>query len=184
SFFFDPAWKKEKSITGGKYWRSSKNNVSLFMQKNRTHISDADPFFTEDAAETPENFALFSDGSCVSAWLTGIGLVNRALERINLPITIPATALFAAVFPLGDDWRIAFRLETPAPAQARGLVSVLSMARGALAGNYIRGDGMEFLRLLLSEPPEVDGSAIVLKSPPLPQSVLSGLITSLSIYLK
>lgn len=183
SFFFDPAWKRTKSVTGGKYWRSSKNRLSLFIQKNKARISDADPFFAEDAAETPESFTLFSEGASVSAWLTRIEPINRALARIDLPVTIPATALFAAVFPHGKDWVIAFRMETPSPAQARGLVSVLSMVRNALAGNYIRGD-TTILRLLLSEPPSIDDSAIILKSPPLPHETLAGLIDSLSIYLR
>jgi hypothetical protein len=186
SFFFDPAWHKIKSITGKKYWRSSKNNISLFIQKNRAHISDADPFFDEDSVAAPEIFTYFSEGSCISAWLTDMSPVNNALEQIDLPIMIPATAIFAAIFPHEEAWQIRFRVETPSQAHARGLLSVLSMARNALSGtygSYIRGN-MDFLRLLLSEPPQVDGSALVLKSPPLSQSALAGLIAPLAIYLK
>jgi hypothetical protein len=190
SFFFDPAWRKIKSITGKKYWRSSKNNISLFIQKDRAHISDADPFFVEDSVMAPEIFTYFSEGSCISAWLTDMSPINKALERIDLPITIPATAILAAVFPHEEDWQITFRVETPTQAQARGLLAVLSMARNALSGGLsetygsnIRGD-MDFLRLLLSEPPQIDGSTLVLKSPPLSQSALAGLIAQLSIYLK
>jgi hypothetical protein len=181
--FFDPAWSKTKSVTGKKYWRSSKNNISLFMQKDRVYISDSDPFFIEDSAIAPESFTYFSEGSCISAWLTDITPINKSLERMDLPITIPATALFAAIFPYEEDWRIVFRIETPTQVQARGLVSVLSMVRTALSRNYVNGD-MDFLRMLLSESPVVDGSGLVLTSSPLPQSALAGLIAPLSIYLK
>ncbi|MDR2659257.1 MAG: hypothetical protein LBC27_04630 [Spirochaetaceae bacterium] len=185
SFFFNPAWRKIKSITGKKYWKSSKNGLSLFMQKNKTHISDTDPFFIEDNVEAPESFTVFSEGSCISAWLTNISPLNKALERIDMPITIPANAVFIAAFQQGENWSLVLRVETPGTAQARGLVSVLSMLRAALAGNYIRDErAAAFARLLLSEPPQIDGAAFVLKSPPLSQTELAGLIASLLIYLK
>jgi hypothetical protein len=185
SFFFSPDWKKTKSVTGKKYWRSTKNRVSLFMQKNRALISDADPFFTEDSADTPENFRPFSAETNLSAWITTPDFLNNALLRMDIPITIPATALFIGASRHEEDWEAIFRLETPGQAQARGLVSVLTLVRNALDNGYIRDPKMaEFVRLLLSEMPYVDGTALVLKCPAIPEDTLAGLIASFSIQFQ
>ncbi|MDR2796592.1 MAG: hypothetical protein LBB47_07780 [Spirochaetaceae bacterium] len=182
SLFFNPDWKKTKSVSGKKYWRYQKNHFSLFMQKNQARISDGDPFFTEDGAETPEIFNAFGADADVSAWITKPDFLNTALARMDIPITVPALALFISASKRGEDWQASFRLETPSQAQARGLVSVLSLARNALAGAYIKDPELASLaRLLLSEPPSVDGNALILKSPSIPESVLAGLIVSFSI---
>ena len=184
SLFFDPAWKKTKSVTGRKYWRSVKNRVSLFMQKDRALVSDADPFFTEDSAEAPGNFDLFRADADVSAWITGPDLLNNALARMDIPITVPATALFVSASGHEEGWEVAFRLETPGQAQARGLVSVLTLARNALSGGYIKDPKVAaFAGLLLSEPPSVDGNALILRRPAIPETALAGLIASFSIQL-
>jgi hypothetical protein len=184
SLFFSPAWKKTKSVTGKKFWRSTKNRVSLFMQKNRALISDGDPFFTGDGAETPENFRQFSAETDLSAWITTPDFLNNALMRMDIPITIPATALFIGASRHEEDWEAVFRLETPGQAQARGLVSVLTLVRNALDGGYIRDPKMaELVRLLLSEMPYLDGTALVLKCPAIPEDTLAGLIASFSIQL-
>ena len=184
SLFFDPGWKKTKSITGRKYWRSEKNRVSLFMQKNKSLVSDADPFFIEDSAETPENFYLSGRDADVSAWITKLDFLNNALARMDIPITVPATALFVNASRREEGWEVVFRLETPGQAQARGLVSALTLVRNALAGGYIKDPrAAAFAGLLLSEPPSVDGNALILKCPAISEDALAGLIASFSIQL-
>jgi hypothetical protein len=184
SLFFSPAWKKTKSVTGKKYWRSVKNRVSLFMQKGRALISDADPFFTEGSAEAPENFHVSVGDSDVSAWITKLDFLNKTLARMDIPITVPATALFISASVHEEGWEVAFRLETPSQAQARGLVSVLTLVRNALSDGYIKDPKLAaFTGLLLSEPPSVDGNALILRCPAIPEDALSGLIVSFSIQL-
>jgi hypothetical protein len=185
SFFFSPSWKQVKSVTGKKYWRSSKNRISLDMRRDKAYISDADPFFEGESAEPPESFTDFSAGSRMSVWIRDVSLLNDALARIDIPVTVPAEAIFIAVFENEGYWQASFCIETPSAAHARGLVMMLSLVRGALAGGRIAGGpGVEFARMLLSEPPALDGSALTLKSPVMTRAEIARLITLLSIYLK
>jgi hypothetical protein len=185
SLFFNPAWQKARSVTGGKYWHSQKNRLSLFMRKNKARISDADPFFNENRAEAPESFRFFSAGAQVAAWITNTDFLDKTLARMDIPVTIPALALFISAYRYEEDWQAVFRLETPGPAQARGLVSVLNLVRNSLSEGYgdrIRSPGLAaFARFLLAEPPYVDGSALILKSPVIPEAALAGLIASFRI---
>jgi hypothetical protein len=185
SLGISPAWEKKKSITGKKYWHSKKNRFSVFMKKNRTYISDGDPLFIEDGTMIPDTFLAFCEGAQIAVWVTDISPLNNILVRMDIPVTIPAVSLFIAGFRDEEDWQTVFRLETPSPAQARGLISVLTLFRGALSAGYIKdGKIAAFARLLLSESPIVDGSAIILKLPVITQAQLTGLAASLSIYLK
>ncbi|MDR2803294.1 MAG: hypothetical protein LBB22_03270 [Treponema sp.] len=189
SLFFNPSWEKRKSAAGKKYWYSAKNRFTLLMQKNKTHISNGDPFFSADMAETPENFALLNDGSGVSVWMADTEILNRLLVRMDIPITIPASALFISAVPQDsgeENWNITFRLETWTQSQAKGLISVFSMLRNALNGNYISNKtaAAAFVRTLFSEPPALDGSAIVLKCTSISRSELAGLAASFPVYLK
>jgi hypothetical protein len=180
SFFFSPSWKKVRSVTGKKYWRSDRNRISLSMRRNLAYISDGDPFFDGNGAEAPAGFTLFSGGSRISAWITDISPLNRALERMDIPITVPADALYIAAFEQDDGWQAVFRMETPSAAQARGLVSVLSMVRSAFDRGYIKDATVaKFVSLLLSEPPTVDGAALILKSPVMELTEFATLIVSL-----
>jgi hypothetical protein len=184
SFFFSPSWKKIRSVTGKKYWRSSKNRISLSIKRDKAYISDGDPFFDGNYAEPPAGFTLFSGGSRVSAWITDMSPLNSALERIDIPITVPADNLYIAAFEDENGWQAVFRMETPSAAQARGLVSVLSMARSALARGYITdAAAASFVRLLLPEAPLVDGSAIILKSPVMARGEFAALIAALRANL-
>ncbi|MDR2343778.1 MAG: hypothetical protein LBD86_04515 [Spirochaetaceae bacterium] len=184
SLFFNPAWKKTRSVTGKKYWRSPKNGVSLFMQRDKARISDADPFFIEDGVETPVIFRIFSADADVSAWITKPDFLDKALARMDIPITIPATGLFISASAHEKGWKVDFRLETPGRAQARGLVSVLALVKNALDRAYIKDAGIAALaRLLLSEPPSVDDNALILRCPAIPEATLAGLIASFSIQL-
>jgi hypothetical protein len=182
SFFFSPSWKKIRSITGKKYWCSSKNRISLSIKRNKAYISDGDPFFDGGGAAAPAGFTLFSDGASLSAWIKDISPLNGVLERIDIPITVPADALYIAAFEAGNGWQAVFRMETPSAAQARGLVSLLSMARSAIARGYIT-DAAGFVCLLFSEAPSVDGSALTLKSPVMTRAEFAGLIALLRLNL-
>jgi hypothetical protein len=182
---FDPAWKKKKSPAGKKYWTSKKTRLSFFMQKEETYISDGELFFDRGDAEPPASFGVFNEGAQMAAWITDISPLNNALARMDIPVTIPADALFIAGFRHGEDWQAVFRMETPSPAQARGLLSMLLLLRKALDGNYIKdANAANFARFLLSESPELDGRAIILKSPPITRARLAGLTELLSVYLK
>jgi hypothetical protein len=185
SMTFDPAWQKKKSPAGKKYWSSKKNTLSFFMQKQKTYVSDGALFFDWAGTEPPASFWDFNEGAQIVAWITDISPLNNALARMNIPITIPADALFIAGFRRGEDWQAVFRMETPSFAQARGLASMLLLLRRALDGNYIKDlNAAEFARFLLSESPEIDGRAIILKSPPITRTRLAGLTELLSVYLK
>jgi hypothetical protein len=185
SMAFDPAWGKKKSPAGKKYWRHKKNRLSFFMRKDETHISDGELFLDGEDTESPESFWTFNEGAQLAMWITDISPLNNALLRMDIPITIPADALFITGFRQGEDWRAVFRMETPSPAQARGLASILSLLRRAFDGNYIKdANAANLARFLLSEPPEIDGRAIILKSPPITRARLAGLTELLSVYLK
>jgi hypothetical protein len=189
SMALDPAWSKKKSPTGKKagkkYWASKKNRLSFFMQKDETYISDGELLFDWEGAESPDSFWVFNEGAQMAAWITDISLLNNALARMDIPVTIPADAIFIAGFRHGEDWQIVFRIETPGAVQARGLYSILSLLRGAFDEIHIKdANAAMIVRLLLSEPPELDGRAIILKSPPVTGARLAGLTELLSVYLK
>jgi hypothetical protein len=180
SFFFSPSWKKTRSATGKKYWHSVKSRISLSIQRNKAYISDGDPFFDGNDAVPPAGFKLFSGGSPLSAWITDMSPLNKTLERLDIPVTVPADALYMAAFEKENGWQAVFRMETPSAAQARGLVSVLSMVRAASARGYIKdATAIKFVSLLLSETPSVDGAALILKSPVMAQAEFAALIASL-----
>jgi hypothetical protein len=187
SFILRPAWKKTASATTGRrYWRNEKGRFSLVMSRDTAYISDADPFFSGARPVPPDSFAPFSKWAVASVWVRDTAFIDTALARADIPITIPATGLFIALFRHADGWLLALRLETPSAAQAKGLTSMLAMLRTSLRNGAVRlgPETAALANLLLSEPPQTDGPAIVFQSPPLGDGELAGLIALLPLSFK
>jgi hypothetical protein len=186
SFAFSPAWKKIASATGRRYWRNEAKRLSLVLSSGNAYISDADPFFTGPRAVPPDSFAPFAALADASVWVWDTSFIDTALAVANVPITIPSTGLFIALFRQTDGWRLALRLEMPSAAQAKGLAAVLTMLRTSLRNGAVKLDPevATFANLLLSEPPQADGSAIVFQNPHLGDGELYGLTELLPLNFK
>jgi hypothetical protein len=186
SFAFSPAWNKTASATGRRYWRNEARQLSLVLSSGSAYISDADPFFTGPRAVPPDSFAPFAALADASVWVRDTSFIDTALAVADVPITIPSTGLFIALFRQTDGWRLTLRLEMPSVAQAKGLAAVLTMLRTSLRNGAVKlgPEAATFANLLLSEPPQTDSSAIVFQSSHLGDGELSGLIALLPLNFK
>lgn len=186
SFAFSPAWKKIASATGRRYWRNEARRLSLVLSGGSAYISDADPFFPGPRAVPPDSFAPFAASADASVWVRDTSFIDTALAVADVPITIQATGLFIALFRQTDGWRLALRLEMPSAAQANGLAAVLTMLRTSLRDGAVKlgPEAATFAKLLLSEPPQADGSAIVFQSPHMGDGEFYGLTELLPLNFK
>jgi hypothetical protein len=102
------AWKKNHSETGGPYWYSVRDGLSIALSPTRAFVSGAgpgnksEPFTRPPGTGTPEGFAEFRQGAALVLWLDDpAGPVNRFLDALALPLQVPAEMMLVSLFPAG-----------------------------------------------------------------------------------
>jgi hypothetical protein len=172
-------WKKRRSeISRDAYWYSAKEGLSIALNRHQARITAGipakliDPFLTGQEAAIPPGFSEFSKGAVLACWINDSGeLINAMLREMDIPIEIPAELLFIKVESIGEDqYQASLRIQVSSAAQARALVTVLTIAKAFLSPGTDDGGGSDIdsasvlLSVLFANPPVQDGNTLNLKT--------------------
>jgi hypothetical protein len=175
-FFFSPSWKKRKSDTGGSYWYSQENNVSVSLDSTKAFVSDGDPFAPSPGVPIPEDFDAFQKGSVLAFWMDEAGpLLNSSLQAMNIPLQLPVGQVLLSLWESNAEYTAIIRLETPSVSQAKGLAAALSLAR-----NFMPTTGA--MGFLFANPPEQAGVYLTLRVQSLDLQDVALLFNMFSLY--
>jgi hypothetical protein len=189
AFSLSRDWKKKKSKTGAGYWRSDRDGISIALNAAQAYVSDGDPFSAAPGVRLPDGFGEFIKGSVLACWLNEPSKpLNEFLSKMGLPIQIPAEELFLSVVPLDAAsspsesdrvWETLIRIKTPEPSQARGIVTMINMARVFL----FSGEGPDdTLSLLFANAPVLDGPYLLFRTAALTEKDMALLFSLFALY--
>ena len=191
AFTFSAEWKKLKSPAGKRYWYSRREDIALVLDARSALVSNADPYPRSAAVEIPGAFPQFRDNAVLAGWLRSPAVpLNRFMAQLNIPIQIPADLLIFAVYPAEGESSIeegeeekrfytaGVRLETQSPSQAKALASMLSLVRLFAADTPLP----PAMAALLTNLPEVDGTALILSTGALEPGAIALLFNMFSVY--
>jgi hypothetical protein len=184
AFTFNSAWKRTRSRSQGlSYWRSERDNLSLALTARRAFVSDSDPFILGPGVTPPEDFDVFKEGAAFAGWADDAAApLNRYLGSLSLPIQIPAGAALFALIPCGEEnYTARIRLETATPTQARAVSAIMSLARIFIPA-LPRNQETLLVRALFSNPSELNGNKIDIRTNALTKEELALLFSSLTVY--
>jgi hypothetical protein len=174
-------WKKYRSKTGGAYYHSAGEGLSVALTASRAFAAGAepgakaDPFAEEPGTEIPQGFAEFRQGAALALWINDPGSpVNNLLATMGLPLQIPAEQLFVSIFPRAGEgegaavkaearYEALVRIRTPAASQARAIFSLIALAMSAASAKTADG-ALTLADLLFVNPPVLDGRNITFKT--------------------
>jgi hypothetical protein len=187
SFAFSPAWKKVRSETGPRYWRSARDRLSISLGSGRALVSDGDLFTQSPGTESPGGFGELRPGAVLAGWTTSAAAVNRFIESLAIPIQIPADRLIFGVYAAADDrgertYEAVLRMETPSVSQARGLVSIFSMARMFIAGMDLDGFQGSIVRALFANLPVREEADLIIHTGLMDEGEIALLFTMFTVY--
>jgi histidinol-phosphatase (PHP family) len=189
------SWKKTRSKTGGRYWRSEENKLSLYVEPQYALISDGDPFPHTGGVRPPEKFAELSEGAVLAGWLPDAeSLINRFLSGMQIPLAIPADILIFGVYPgpAGAEETDAanpksrffakLRLELPSPSHVSALVSMISLIQSFIAMDAAGEERLPLAKILFANAPIPENSSLILASSALAAEEIALLFNMFSIY--
>jgi hypothetical protein len=185
SFTFSPDWKRIRSVTGNRYWRSSKNKLSLVLGPDQALVSDGDPFTSPPGAETPGEFEEIRRSALLAGWTDTAEAVNRFIAAMAIPITIPADRILFGIYAAAQEearYEARLRLQTAAVSQARALASIFGMARLFIAGAEFAGPEGVIAAALFANPPVQEGSDLIIRTGLLDAEGVALLFNLFSLY--
>jgi hypothetical protein len=190
SFAFSSAWKKHSSDTGGSYWRSERNGLSVFLNSRRALVSDGDPLVSPPGMEAPPGFTAFRRDALLAGWTDAGGAsINQFLAMLEIPMQIPADRIFFGIYDMpegerGEDYEAFLRIETPSVSHARALAAIFSLTRIFMSG-LTPEDGEDPLVLaaaLFTYVPTQEDAALLLRTGSLKPQGIALLFNMLSLY--
>jgi hypothetical protein len=175
------------------------------------------PFASPPGTLLPEGFTEFRQGAALAFWLEEPeSYLNNFLSAMNLPLQIPAESFIVSLHPLPAEagksmeagkntetgesaeatdpnerlYEPRIRIKTPQASQARGLVTLFSMARFFLAqaaeNPEVRNSGaaetVALLSLLFANPPSQEGAFLNLRAAPMGGKDIALLFSLFSVY--
>jgi len=166
-------WQKRLSGSGGEYWYSPSNGVSLLIGASHAYAAASysnepfEPFTPPPGVETPKGFGEFRKDSPLSCWVTSpLVLLNKMFA--GLPVQ-SIMGLFFNIFPASEGkYEAVIRLQFENPSHAKGMAVLLSLASGYSSD--------PLLSAFLSNPPVVNGSALDIRSTPLSEKEIKALL--------
>ena len=194
-------WEKKVSASGLPYWYSERSWLSVSLGAKEAYLSDVDPFVSPPGAKIPEALPAMQKDSVLSGWMNNPAqAIKKLAAAFEIPIEIPAERFLFVIYPADEStsgggskknradenslYSATLRFETPAAAQAAGLVMIFSLARLGMA-NADFGDHkkMETLaRAFFSNSPRQDGNALILKTGVMSGKDLALLFNTISVY--
>jgi hypothetical protein len=171
------------------------------------------PFAVPPGTLLPEGFTEFRQDAALAFWLEEPeSYLNNFLSAMNLPLQVPAESFMVSLLPLpaeagestetggtteagsaGPERRLyepRIRIKTPQASQARGLVTLFSMARFFLAQaaqnpevqNSDAAETVALLSLLFANPPTQEGAFLNLRTAPMNGRDIALLFSLFSVY--
>jgi hypothetical protein len=190
------SWKKARSETGGRYWRSGAGNLSVYVDSRNVLISSGDPFPQTGGTAMPPRFDEFWEGSALAGWVPDAAApINRFLAVSGIPLEIPADLCIFGVYPAeaedaGAESRT-FRyfaeiyLELPSPSHAKALVSMISLIRTfVLNQDAALGDGFSLVPFLFANAPVQNDSSLSMSTAVIDAQGIALLFNMFSLYSK
>jgi len=120
---FKKNWKKQRIESGGSYWYSAENGLSILINSNQAFVvSSADkapvnPIANVNGVTMPEGFYEFSKGYPVSCWLEDTApLINKIFNKTEMPVRFPVQYIFINLYPAEyfTDFPADYRADYPA----------------------------------------------------------------------
>jgi hypothetical protein len=184
----------------GRYWYSASNRLSLALNSRQAFVTSwrnetgGSPAASLPGVKYPDGLNEFRQGAAIACWLEDPSRwVNRFIEPLG--IQIPAERMFISLFQAGSEARgqqsgkyeAMIRMQFSSPSQARGVATLLTLARTFAAGMTLsQMGGTEPLALMtmvfLTNAPVVDGRDITIKSGVLDVSGIALLMQLFSLY--
>lgn len=162
-FRFSRNWKKQKSAEGN-YWYSAANGLSIALNSEQAFVAASAygstvPFVKSKAAEIPQGFADFSQGSPLSLWFNDPASVIESLQSgSGLSFSFPVQQLFINIYPVSNDLcQAVIRMSFDNSSQARGMAAILSLAGNFLSDNFLSS-------LLFANPPIQNGNNLDIRT--------------------
>jgi hypothetical protein len=185
SFAFSPAWKKVRSETGARYWRSDRDRLSVSLSSGRALVSDGDPFARAPGTEIPRGFEEFRRDALLAGWADSAAGINRFIASLAIPIRIPADRLVFGVYAAeGRGYEAALRVETPSESHARGLAAIFSMVRMVIANTNLPEPQGSMAAALFAKAPDQEGSDLIIRTGVMDEGGIALLFTVFTVYSK
>ncbi|MDR2070887.1 MAG: hypothetical protein LBP81_05680 [Treponema sp.] len=193
------SWKKTRSETGGRYWRSGRDGLSVYVEPRYALFSDGDPFPHTGGVKAPERFRELNEGAVLAGWIPDAeSLIDRFLSGMGVPLSIPADLLIFGVYPdaaldaaepdavnPGSRFFAKFRLELPSASHAGALVSMISLFRAFMVNSDMPGaGGFSLVPYLFANAPVREGSSLILTTAGMDAEKIALLFNMFSIYSK
>jgi len=152
AFSFNKNWKNQRSSTGGSYWYSAVNKLSINLTSKQAFAAASlidTPFEPQTApalrVEIPDGFNDFRAGSPLSCWLSDpASVISDIFQNAGIPVQFPVQELFINLFPAENGCHALLRFQLENAPQARGMAAMLN-----LAGVFISGGSVPLLNALL-----------------------------------
>ena len=187
------AWKKTRSETGGRYWRSGKDGLSIYVDPRYVLISGGDPFFRTGGLRAPERFEEFSEGAALAGWVPDAEpLIGRFLTDMRIPLGIPANLVVFGIYPAEEDaanpasrFFAKLRLELPSPGHAVALTAMIALFRSFVVKPDLPESGeLPLVPLLFANVPVQEGASLILRTDLMDAEEIALLFTAFSVYSK
>jgi hypothetical protein len=184
-------WEKNISSTGIAYWHSNKPKMSLAVFPSQVFVSDGDPLYAGKSVRLPDNFAKAKKDAAVLLWMPSAVPIRNLLAMLDVPVNIPVNDMFVSVIIPNEAknaknetlCQLEIRLDSSSPSLAKALASILRIARSQLKNLQINDPKLvALINLILANAPETDGRSVMLRSPVIEQSVLTGLAGSFLVH--
>jgi len=181
AFSINKDWSKNRSQSGGSYWYSSVNRLSLAIGSKQAFAASSltaqpfDPVTATAGVAMPEGFAEFRAGSPFSCWLEDPSpVIRRILNDAGIPVNFPVQQLFINLLPTAkDQYTAVLRLHFANASFARGVAAIFSLSENFSIGNSVSVIASVFL----ANPPVLDGSHVDIRSAVLNKEELAMLLS-------
>jgi len=135
-------WRRFNSDEGHRFWHTSTGMLSLVLNSRQAFVAawtddtPGDPITPAPGVRYPEGLGDFRKGAVISFWLENPGpRLNSIFDTMGIPLQLPAERIFASLFPAEAEqkYEALIRMRVPTAIQARGLLTLFSIARNFAA---------------------------------------------------
>jgi len=123
AFTFNKDWKKQRIESGGNYWYSEADGLSILINSKRAFVvssndnAPVNPIASANGVKMPEGFYEFSKGYPVSCWLEDTApIISRIFNEMEMPVRFPVQYMFINLYPVEQfaDFPEEYRADYPA----------------------------------------------------------------------
>jgi len=171
AFIFNKNWKKQHNESGGSYWYSAANGLSIAMSTDRAFVvssvdkTPVDPVTSASGVTMPEGFNEFSRGYPLSCWMEDTTpLINRIFNEKEMPIQLTVQYVFINLYPADSSdsqnkYEALIRLRFENAFQSRGMAAIFNLAAGLMSN-----DNSTIASILFANPVVQNGRSLDIKT--------------------